>query len=117
MIETAHPSDGTKLRRLAELLCDFSAGRPAPREPLLPLIESLMVCCRDDCCADGARVSSIGFSASRITVLGAMAWPKPPWPKSWPCRTPATTEAGPMRLSNDEGRQRPRQAKETAKRS
>jgi hypothetical protein len=55
MIETAHPSDGTKHRRLAELLCDFSAGRPAPREPLLPLIESLMVCCRDDCCADGAE--------------------------------------------------------------
>jgi hypothetical protein len=55
MIETAHPSDGPKLRRLAELLCDFSAGRPAPREPLLPLVENLMVCCRDDCSADGAE--------------------------------------------------------------
>jgi hypothetical protein len=50
-----HPLDRAKLRRLAEALCDISAGRLATRDPLLPLVERLMVCLRDDCSADGAE--------------------------------------------------------------
>jgi hypothetical protein len=56
LIEAAlHPLDRPKLRRLAEALCDISAGRLATRDPLLPLTAELMVCLRDDCSAAGAE--------------------------------------------------------------
>lgn len=50
-----HPLDDEKLRHLGEMLCDISAGRLTTRDPVLALVQNLMVCTRPDCQAHGAE--------------------------------------------------------------
>ena len=47
--------DHDKLRQLGERLWDISVGRLTTRGPLLSVVGELMVCVRDDCCADAAE--------------------------------------------------------------
>jgi hypothetical protein len=54
-----HPDDYGKLRELAELLHDISSGRMdrrTVRKDLRSLVETLMVCARDDCASAAADV-------------------------------------------------------------
>ena len=68
-----HPLDQQKLRDLAELLCDFSAGRISREEAgeIDFLVGQLMAHTRDDCSADGSISSPNAFSDSLIGVLDA----------------------------------------------
>jgi hypothetical protein len=49
-----HPLDAARLRDLGVMLCEVSAGERTSRDAILSLVETLMVNCRDDLCADDA---------------------------------------------------------------
>jgi hypothetical protein len=71
MIAAAHPLDRAKLMRLGELMCDVSAGRLSTRAPLVPLVENLMVCLRDDCSAAGSELVVDRLLSIACAGLGA----------------------------------------------
>ena len=55
-LDEIHPLDVNKVHRLAEALCDVSAGRLRTVNSMTPLVSELMVCLTPACSDVGADV-------------------------------------------------------------
>jgi hypothetical protein len=71
LIDELHPLDVGKLRRIAEMLCDLSAGRLMTRDGLEPLVASLMVCISPFCSSDDAGLVVERLLAAADDRVGA----------------------------------------------
>lgn len=96
-----HPLDRPRPRWLGELMFEVSAGNLTTRDPILELVETLMMNTRDECSSDGAegvvdrllaiadhRLGADALGEAALEIIQAAPSSRPPSLRGHPSAAP-----------------------------